>query len=161
MYVSFGIQQFVSPHDYIAHRAQETVEERNLRLARYYRYHLETLSPVDSHLIHTMGAVDTALATSHPGFFDMSTNDMDKYTASMPHNATDMVNQPPPHIHEAAATNVTENDMDTSPHHPSGSSLAVAAAKAHSDDNSESINHESEDLQTQEQTFKIVPTTPK
>jgi hypothetical protein len=34
MYVSFGIQQFVSPHDYIAHRAQETVVERHLRLAR-------------------------------------------------------------------------------------------------------------------------------
>jgi hypothetical protein len=32
MYVSFGIQRFVtSPHNYVAHRAQETVVERHLR----------------------------------------------------------------------------------------------------------------------------------
>ena len=34
--MSFGIQQFVCPHEYVTHRAQETVAERHLRLARYY-----------------------------------------------------------------------------------------------------------------------------
>ena len=161
MYVSFGIQQFVSPHDYIAHRAQETVEERNLRLARYYRYHLENLAPVDSYLIRTMGAVESTLAISHPSFLDMSTIDMDKYMASMPHNDTEMDSQSPPNHHEAAATNDDGDAMDTSTAHPTGSSLAVAAAKTRSDDSSASSTNESEELQTQEEAFKPVPTTPK
>ena len=91
MYVSFGIHQFICPqHDYVMHRAQETVVERHLRFARYYRYHLENLTHVDSYLIRTMGAVETALAISHPGFFDMSTNDMDKYMASSPEIDSEM-----------------------------------------------------------------------
>ena len=161
MYVSFGIQQFVSPHDYIAHRAQETVEERNLRLARYYRYHLENLAPVDSYLIRTIGAVESTLAISHPGFLSMSTSDMDKYMASMPHNITEMDSQSSPNIHEVAATNDDGDDMDTSTSHPTGSSLAIAAAKTRSNDPSESSTHESEEFQTQEEVFKPVPTTPK
>ena len=88
--MSFGIQQFVSLHDYVTHRAQETVDGRNLRLARYYRYHLENLAPVNTYLIHAMGAVETALAISHPGFFDMSTTDMDNYVASLPETALEM-----------------------------------------------------------------------
>jgi hypothetical protein len=62
MYVSFGIQQFVSLDDYVSCRAQETVDERSLRLARYYRHHVENYASVDSYLIRTMGAVETALA---------------------------------------------------------------------------------------------------
>ena len=162
MYVSFGIQQFVSPHDYIPHRAQETVEERNLRLARYYRYHLENSAPVDKYLIRTMDTVEATLAISHPGFLAMSTNDMDKYMASMPYNDTEMDSTSSPHTHEADTTTYDDGDaMDTSTAHPTGSSLAVAAAKTRSDDNSESSSSENEDFQTQEEAFKPVPTTPK
>jgi hypothetical protein len=87
MYVSFGIQQFTSPQAYLAHRAQETTDERNLRLARYYRLHLEQIAPVDSYLIRTVAAVETALASTNPGFFDMSTQDMDTYMAPLPETA--------------------------------------------------------------------------
>ena len=90
MYVSFGIQQFVSLKDYVSHRVQETVVGRNLRLARYYRYHLENLAPVDTYLIRTVGAVETALTISHPGFFVTSKTDMDKHMASLPVTAMDM-----------------------------------------------------------------------
>ena len=84
MYVSFGIQQFVSPHNYFTHCVQETVVKHNLHLVRYYWYHLGNVAPVDSYLIQTMGAVKTALAISHPGFLDISTTtDMDAYMASL------------------------------------------------------------------------------
>ena len=83
MYVSFGIQQFLSLNDYVLHQAQETADGRNLRLARYYRYHLENQAYVATCLIRVMGTVETALATSHPGYYDKSTIDMDKYVASM------------------------------------------------------------------------------
>jgi hypothetical protein len=46
-YVSFGIQDFVSPDEYYSHKAQESTEETNLRLARYYRNHLENHSKID------------------------------------------------------------------------------------------------------------------
>ena len=77
MYVSFGIQQFVSLQDYFTHRAQETVVEGHLHLVRYYRYHLENLASVDTYLIQSMGVVETVLSISHPGFFGMSTAEMD------------------------------------------------------------------------------------
>ena len=35
-YVSFGIQQFVSPSSYLEYRNTETPDEKNLRIARYY-----------------------------------------------------------------------------------------------------------------------------
>ena len=158
MYVSFDIQQFVILHDYITHRALETVEERNLCLARYScRCHLENLAPVNTYLIRTMGTVKSNLAISHPGFLSMSTNSMDKYMASMmPNNVTEMDSQSSPYTHkETAATNDDGDTMDTSTVHPLGSSLAVAAAKIRSDDESESSTHdESGEFQTQEEAFK-------
>ena len=161
MYVSFGIQQFVCPHEYVAHRAQETVAERNLRLARYYRYHLETLAPVDSYLLRTMGAVETALAISHPGVFDMSTHDMDNYTASLPENAMRM--HKPTHVitQEVATKTNDPNPSDRSHTQDTASSLAVAAAKSPGVDHSPSSSQASDSYQTQEDSFIAVPMTPK
>jgi hypothetical protein len=154
MYVSFGIQQFVSMDDYVSHRAQETVAERNLRLARYYRYHLENYAPVDSYLIRTMGAVETALAISHPGFFDMSTSDMDQYVASLPEKAMNM---------EIEHTNDDSTPMDTKSVPPSGSSLAIAASIGYGSDKSTistDMNVDETHPQTQEG-FTAVRMSPK
>ena len=78
-YVSFGIQDFVGPDEYFMHCANETLENGHLRLARYYRKHLENRSKIDSFLLQSILAVETALQLSHPGFFDMSLKDMDIY----------------------------------------------------------------------------------
>jgi hypothetical protein len=78
-YVSFGIQDFVCPDEYFSHKAQETIDEGHLRLARYYRKHLENHAKIDGFLMQTIPGVETALAQSHPSFFDMSLNDMDLY----------------------------------------------------------------------------------
>ena len=81
--------------------------------------------------------------------------------ASMPHNITEMDSQSSPNYHETTATNDDGEAMDTSTAHPTGSSLAMAAAKTRSDDTSESSTLASEELQMQEEAFKPVPTTPK
>ena len=154
MYVSFGIQQFLSPHEYLAHRAQETTDGRHLRLARYYRYHLEHIAPVDSYLIRTVAAVETALASSHPGYFDMSTQDMDKYMASLPENAPNAATENHP---DNTNTDVTMTSDDA----PAESSLAVAAAKRSPVDHSKTSTHEDDEYQTQEEPFIAVPVTPK
>jgi hypothetical protein len=161
MYVSFGIQQFVCPHEYVAQRAQETVAERHLRLARYYRYHLETLAPVDSYLLRTMSAVETALAISHPGFFDMSTHDMDNYTASLPENAMLAHNPTPITTPEVATITNDPNPTDGSKTQSTASSLAMAAAKSAGDDTSTSSSQASDSYQTQDAPYTDVPVTPK
>jgi hypothetical protein len=40
-YVQLGIQQFASPNLYQIHVAKESTEKKSLRLARYFRFHLE------------------------------------------------------------------------------------------------------------------------
>ncbi|KAI2502678.1 hypothetical protein MHU86_11803 [Fragilaria crotonensis] len=70
---------FVSPDEYYSHKAHESVEAENLRLARYYRNHLENHAKIDGFLMQTISAVETALAQTHPSFFDLSLNDMDSY----------------------------------------------------------------------------------
>ena len=154
MYVSFGIQQFLSPQEYLAHRAQETTDGRNLRLARYYRHHLEQLAPIKSYLIRTVVAVETALASSHPGYFDMSTNDMDTYMASLSETAPNAA------VEAHLATTNTDVTMTTDDA-PAGSSLAVAAAKSSHVDNPTSGSQEGDEYQTQEDPFIAVPVAPK
>ena len=61
-YVSFGIQDFVNPDEYCNHKAQESIDEGNLRLARYYRNHLENHTQIDGFLMQTIPAVEKALA---------------------------------------------------------------------------------------------------
>ena len=78
-YVTFGIQDFDSLLTYQTHIAKETQHEGYLRVARYYRNHLTTQTPVDRDLLKTMPKIETALALSHPGFFDMSLTDIDAY----------------------------------------------------------------------------------
>jgi hypothetical protein len=154
MYVSFGIQQFLSPQAYIAHRAQETTDERNLRLARYYRHHLEHLAPVDSYLIRTVGAVEIELSSSHPGFFDMSTTDMDAYMAATPENSMERDLSPP------SNNTSDESNADDA---PTGSSLSAAAAKSRSDGTSttSSSSNEDESPTTQAATAIAATMTPK
>ena len=82
-YVSFGIQDFVGPDDYFMHCANETTDASHLRLARYYRKHLESKTKIDGFLMQTISTVETALSHSHPGFFDMSLHDMDLYRANL------------------------------------------------------------------------------
>ena len=65
MYEPFGIQQFLSLNDYVSHRAQETADGSNLRLARYYWYHLENQASVATCLIHIMGACATLYRANH------------------------------------------------------------------------------------------------
>ena len=155
--MSFGIQQFVSLDDYVSYRTQETVDERNLRLVRYYRYHLKNYASVNSYLIRTMGAVETALATSHPGFFDMSTSDMDQYVASLSEKATDK------EIENSASSTDDSTGMDTTPVPPSGSSLAIATSIGSGGNKSTLSTQMSVDkstLQTQND-FIAVPMSPK
>jgi hypothetical protein len=78
-YVPFGIQDFVGPDEYLSHKAQESAEAGHLRVARYYRYHLENHAKIDDFLMKSISAVETSLVKSHPGFFDMSLKDMDLY----------------------------------------------------------------------------------
>ena len=87
-YVSFGIQDFVSPDEYYLHKDQESIEETNLRLARYYRNHLENHAKIEGYLMQTISDVETTLAQSHPGFFDMSLQDMDLYLLGLKKSAT-------------------------------------------------------------------------
>ena len=83
-YVSFGIQQFVSPSSYLEYRNTETPDEKNLRIARYYRLHLENDAPIDRHLMKVIVDVETALQLSHPGFFALSLVEMDEYILQLP-----------------------------------------------------------------------------
>ena len=167
MYVSSGIQQFVSLHNYVSHRAQETVDGRYLHLARYYhRYHLENLPSVDTYLIRTMGVVEKALAISHPGYFDMSsTIDMDKYVVeSLPKKEMDIeIDIATPPTNET----VKHDDltlMDTMNATSSGcSSLAKAASTGSSSDKSGmrfQANAEETPPQNQQDDFIAVPMSP-
>jgi hypothetical protein len=82
-YVQLGIQQFASPNLYQIHVAKESTEEKSLRLARYFRFHLENKAEVLPLLLKTIASIEKALATTHPGFFDMSTKEMDMYTQAL------------------------------------------------------------------------------
>ena len=130
MYVLFGIQQFLSLNNYVSHRAQETADGRNLHLARYYWYHLENQASVATCLIRIMGAVETALAISHPGYFDMSTIDMDKYAVSMSEKVMDMeIDLDTPSADEIVQhDNPASMDTRTNTASTSSSSLAKAAS---------------------------------
>ena len=78
-YVQLGIQQFASPSLYQIHTTKESDEEKSLRLARYFRFHLENKAEVLPLLLKTIASVEKTLTSTHPGFFDMSTKDMDAY----------------------------------------------------------------------------------
>ena len=82
-YVVFGIQQFASPSKYLTTRDSESTNERNLRLGRYYRLHLENHVPVDKALMSQIVGIEAALQTSFPGYFDMSIVEMDEYLMSL------------------------------------------------------------------------------
>jgi hypothetical protein len=82
-YVVFGIQQFASPSKYLTTRDSESTNERNLRLGRYYRLHLENQAPVDKALMSQIVGIEAALHTSFPGYFDMSIVEMDEYIMSL------------------------------------------------------------------------------
>jgi len=82
-YVQLGIQQFASPNLYQIHIAKESSDEKSLRLARYFRFHLENKADVLPLLLKTIASVEKTLSVSHPGFFDMSTKDMDLYMQAL------------------------------------------------------------------------------
>jgi hypothetical protein len=67
-YITFGIQDFISAHDYFTQWEADSPDERKLRVARCYRRHLETQHPVDPHLLISIPAVEDTLRVSHPGF---------------------------------------------------------------------------------------------
>ena len=83
-YVAFGIQDFDSITEYFENRKSATTEAKNLRLARYYRNHLEHRAPVPRSLLAIMINLEAALAVSHPGYFDMNLDDMDRYLKELP-----------------------------------------------------------------------------
>jgi hypothetical protein len=60
-YVALGIQQFSDPKEYLTQCYNETSTETNLRLARYYRLHLENKKSVDEYLLQLMDGVEAAL----------------------------------------------------------------------------------------------------
>ena len=124
MYVSIGSQQFVSSHDYyFTHRAQKTFVEGHLRLARYYRYHLENFVSVDINVIRTIaGAIETALAISHPGFFDMtSTSEMDVHLSLLPDSHMKISSEISPDTLDVTAVNADKDFEDTAMVPPSSS----------------------------------------
>ena len=82
-YIAFGIQQFESPAKYFAQCDAETPDEKNLRLARYYRLHLENNAQVERHLMQKISTVETALKVSYPGYFEMSVGEMDEYVRQL------------------------------------------------------------------------------
>ena len=82
-YVQLGIQQFASPNLYQIHVAKESPDDKSLRLARYFRFHLENKAEVLPLLLKTIASIETALSTTHPGFFDMSTKEMDTYMQAL------------------------------------------------------------------------------
>jgi hypothetical protein len=59
-YIAFGIQQFDSPTKYFAQCDVETLDEKYLRLARYYRLHLESNAQVERHLMIQIPTVEKA-----------------------------------------------------------------------------------------------------
>ena len=77
-YIAFGIQQFDSPAKYFAQCDAETPDEKNLRLARYYRLHLEKNVQVERHLMIKINTAESALKVSYPGYFEMSIGEMDQ-----------------------------------------------------------------------------------
>ena len=116
-YVSFGIQQFDSPEKYYAqHRKVETSNERKLRIARYYRYHLENRAPVDRYLMKIIASVEIALNATNPGYFDMSTPEMDEYLSQLTPDTMDIAeetSQPP--VEETSGTQPMDESLDTQP----------------------------------------------
>ncbi len=69
----------MSPADYLRHKEHITADKENLRLARYYRKHLEHRASTDAALLKTISVVEVELQRSHTGYFDMSLNAMDSY----------------------------------------------------------------------------------
>ena len=82
-YIAFGIQQFDSPAKYFAQCDAETPDEKNLRLARYYRLHLENNVQAERHLMIKINTVESALKVSYPGYFEMSVGEMDEYARQL------------------------------------------------------------------------------
>ena len=77
-YVAFGLHDY-SPDEYHLKIANESDATKNLRVARCYRKLLENNAKKDGALLQSIPDVETALALSHPGFFDMSLTDMDSF----------------------------------------------------------------------------------
>ena len=120
--VAFGIQDFESITEYFENRKSATTEAKNLRLARYYRNHLEHRAPVPRSLLAIMINLEAALAVSHPGYFDMNLDDIDRYLKELPdtNNIEDQSGTPPSqgvsdptaessdiHANEQSTTNAT------------------------------------------------------
>ena len=142
-YVAFGIQEFVCPHDYYVQYEKETEEERHLRLARYYRLHVETKTQVEPNLLKSIGEIEITLQHSHPLFLDMCLADMDQYLKNLNSNTPmeDINDAPDSLVEKMTASNVTTEQNEQAPTPPSptspnvsmaidgtGSSLAKAAA---------------------------------
>ena len=120
-YVSFGIQDFEGPDDYYIHCANESSDARHLRLARYYRKHLEAKAKIDGFLMQSISAIKTSLSRSYPGFFDMSLGDMDSYCEQLKAQGNN--------THDEQEMEITpENETPNEPNDQSApSSLALAA----------------------------------
>jgi hypothetical protein len=78
-YAAFGIQEYHSITECFTERKKASPEGKNLRLARYYRLHLENQAPVPRFLMGIILEVEQALEITHPGFFDMTLVDIDRY----------------------------------------------------------------------------------
>ncbi len=92
-YIAFGIQQFDSPAKYFAQCDAETPDEKNLRLARYYRLHLENNVQAERHLMIKINTVKAALKVSYPGYFEMSVGEMDEYACQLSPNPLELESQ--------------------------------------------------------------------
>ena len=114
---SLAFNSFASPNLYQIHIAKESPDEKSLRLARYFRFHLENKAEIPPLLLKTIASVEKTLANTHPGFFDMSTKDMDDYTQTIKN-----VNRktPPPNSSQTMTQAETDNllhgvSFDTTP----------------------------------------------
>ena len=112
-YVAFGIQEYHSITEYFTERKKASPEGKHLRLARYYRLHLENHATVPRSLMGIILEVKQALAMTHPGFFDMTLVDMDLYLVDWKTSQMDVVSNPDDDESEEDDDNIPEEAPPT------------------------------------------------
>ena len=159
MYVLFGIQQFVSPHDYVAFRAQETIVERHFCLARF---RVPPWSSSSCWLIPPphLRSCQNRFGNIPPGILQHVNPRHGQIHGILARIDTEMQNSHSTTTQEAVATTTTDpNHTDSSKTQSTASSLAVAAAKRTDDNKSTSSSQASDSYQTQDEFFIAVPVT--
>jgi hypothetical protein len=80
-YTTFGIQTFESFETFFQSINQSSEEDENLRIAQYYKYHLENNIVVPSSLLKRVGEIEIVFEalSSHEEFLHLSLAEMQEY----------------------------------------------------------------------------------